>query len=62
MTTRQFTSLFAAVSMWIVMIYYWLLDNSLIPHIESPPGWYWWMLFWGLIPLWIFIADARQKR
>ena len=64
MTTRQFTSFYTAVSIWIVMIYYWLLDNSpfAIHHLELSSGWYWWMLFLGSIPLWIFITDVRQKR
>jgi hypothetical protein len=36
MPTRRFTSFFAAVSIWIMMIYYWALDNSpfAIPSIE----------------------------
>lgn len=63
MTTRQFNSFIAAVSIWIVMIYYLWLDNSPFDiGIAISPAWYWWMFLLGLIPLWIFIADTRQRR
>jgi hypothetical protein len=64
MTTRQFNSLFAAFFIWIVMIYYWWLENSLLAAegIELSLAWYWSMLLLGSIPAWIFITDARQQR
>ena len=64
MTTRQFTSFFAALSMWIIMIYYALLANSpfSIDQIDPSPAWYWCMFFLGSITAWIFIDDVRQSR
>jgi hypothetical protein len=64
MTTRQFTSFIAALSIWILMMYYWWLDHSpfAIPSMQLSPAWYWWMLFLGFVPLLLLmIADARQR-
>ena len=64
MTTRQFTSFIAAVCIWIVMIYYGLLAISpfALDDIKLSPYWYWWMFFMGMIPVWIFSSDVREKR